>query len=346
MRELEAAEPSIDRAREGAFFVAEDLALEQRLGNGRAVQRDVRLQGPRAELMDGLRDEFLARAGLAPDEHRGSGRRSLFNGAIHLAHGWALTDEAAEAALLAQLPPQDLDLAQRVRPLDGLVEQDAQPLRIHRLGHVVVSAQLHRLHRRLDRPLGREDDDRDLAEVRAKRPQQPEAVEPRHDKVGHDDRRTEPLEPVECLLPVGSAFGLEAPRTHELGEAGQSGAVVLDHEHPLRESFSHGSLPAGSVPPASGVRPGAPRARREPSDGKVRLCSPRKATPRSTRPRPMLSNPSTRPRKPAEKRAPWRMATRRLHPTSPFRRPPQTPRPGAWHRWSRCSCVPASRPSS
>ena len=40
--QLEAALPAIGGAGEGALLVAEDLALEQRLGNRRAVDRDER----------------------------------------------------------------------------------------------------------------------------------------------------------------------------------------------------------------------------------------------------------------------------------------------------------------
>ncbi len=42
VRELEAAGPALERAGERALLVAEDLALEERLGNGRAVDGDER----------------------------------------------------------------------------------------------------------------------------------------------------------------------------------------------------------------------------------------------------------------------------------------------------------------
>ena len=52
MGQLEEALPPFDRARERAFLVAEDLALEQRLGNRGAVDRDERKRGTRAGLVD------------------------------------------------------------------------------------------------------------------------------------------------------------------------------------------------------------------------------------------------------------------------------------------------------
>ena len=43
VRELEAAQPPLDGAGERALLVAEELALEQRFRDGRAVDRDERL---------------------------------------------------------------------------------------------------------------------------------------------------------------------------------------------------------------------------------------------------------------------------------------------------------------
>ena len=54
-------------AREGAALVAEELGLEQLLGERRAVQRDERAAFARGGLVDEARDDFLARAGLAAD---------------------------------------------------------------------------------------------------------------------------------------------------------------------------------------------------------------------------------------------------------------------------------------
>ena len=60
--ELEAALPPLDGAGERALLVAEELALEQRLGNRRAVDRHERHGRARAQLVDRLRDQLLAGA--------------------------------------------------------------------------------------------------------------------------------------------------------------------------------------------------------------------------------------------------------------------------------------------
>ena len=58
------------RAGEGALFVAEQLGLDQRLGNGRAVHRHEGPPRARAVVMDGTRQQLLAGARLTQD-HRG-----------------------------------------------------------------------------------------------------------------------------------------------------------------------------------------------------------------------------------------------------------------------------------
>ena len=67
MRELEHARAAIVRAGEGALFVTEDLALEERVGDRRAVDRDEGERVARAELVNRLRHELLAGAGLPGD---------------------------------------------------------------------------------------------------------------------------------------------------------------------------------------------------------------------------------------------------------------------------------------
>ena len=69
------AASSLPRARscgagEGALLVAEELALEERLGDGRAVDRDERPAPPVRQLVDAPREHLLAGAALA-DERDG-----------------------------------------------------------------------------------------------------------------------------------------------------------------------------------------------------------------------------------------------------------------------------------
>src|SRR6185295_16377406 len=67
---LEPARPALVRAREGAALVPEQLALQQRLREGRAVDGDAGpIPAPGGDV-DGARDQLLAGAALTLDEHR------------------------------------------------------------------------------------------------------------------------------------------------------------------------------------------------------------------------------------------------------------------------------------
>ena len=57
------------RAGERAALVAEQLGLEQRFGNRGAVDRDERLVGAGAGVVNAAREQLLARARLADEQH-------------------------------------------------------------------------------------------------------------------------------------------------------------------------------------------------------------------------------------------------------------------------------------
>ena len=61
---------------ERAFFVAEELALEQAVGDAGRVHRD-KGAGPAAAIVDVMGQQFLAHAGFPEDQHRGVGRAYL-----------------------------------------------------------------------------------------------------------------------------------------------------------------------------------------------------------------------------------------------------------------------------
>src|SRR5688572_6128490 len=230
VRQLEAAFAPIRGAGERALLMTEDLALEQRFRNGGAVDRDERLRGPWAQLMDGLRHQFLAGARLAPDEDGGRGRRRLLDDLVDLPHAGTRADHAAEGAVLAQLLPQDSDLAAGLLPFHNLVEQDLQALRLDRLGQVVVGALLDRLHRGFDRTLGRQNHDGVLAAVVLQSAQKIEAAHARHHHIADDDGGSERGDAIERFLAIGSGVRREAPGSHELGQAQSRAGLVLDDE--------------------------------------------------------------------------------------------------------------------
>src|SRR5690606_17305565 len=70
---------------EGAALVAEQLALDELLGERRAVDRDERARAARAARVDGARDDVLAGAALAEEQDRG--RVDLLEALEHAEHG-------------------------------------------------------------------------------------------------------------------------------------------------------------------------------------------------------------------------------------------------------------------
>ena len=117
VRQLEAAGRAGDRAGEGALLVAEELALDERGGQGRAVHRDERPAPAGAAVVDGARHQLLAGPGLAEHEHRRVGRR-------HLAHLPQQRGERRAPAddLLELARPADLLLQDHVLGLQALLE--------------------------------------------------------------------------------------------------------------------------------------------------------------------------------------------------------------------------------
>ena len=104
-------------AGEGPLHVAEQLALQHPLGQCRAVHGHERPVGPRAEVVDGPGDQFLARAALALDQHRGVGVGHLLDQLEDLPHRLALADHIVEPILPG-------DVGAELDQLGGVAEDD------------------------------------------------------------------------------------------------------------------------------------------------------------------------------------------------------------------------------
>ena len=74
--------------------MAEELAGEERLGQPGGIDGDERLVGAAAPPMNGARDELLAAAGLALDQHGRVHPRDVSNLLVDDVHRGAASDEA------------------------------------------------------------------------------------------------------------------------------------------------------------------------------------------------------------------------------------------------------------
>src|SRR4029077_10106197 len=81
-------------AGESAFFVAEEFTFQQRLGDGRAIEGNVRLILSQAVLVDGGGRQFLAGSTLAVNQNGGIGRSDPLDELIDLAHAGTVANHA------------------------------------------------------------------------------------------------------------------------------------------------------------------------------------------------------------------------------------------------------------
>src|SRR5436305_601338 len=103
MREFEAADFLTDGPCERSLLVAEEFAFQQTRRDRRAIQFNEGPVAARAEIVQGPRDQFLARARLAPDEHGRIGRRDRLDLSQDPPQRHALADDLLEVVLSADL---------------------------------------------------------------------------------------------------------------------------------------------------------------------------------------------------------------------------------------------------
>src|SRR5262249_40673840 len=155
-----------DRARERAADVAEQLALEQRIDDRGAVDRDKRPGLPRAALVERARGELLTRAGLARQQHDLGVRREPLDDAEDVLHRRAAPQHAAEFELPRDLILERDDLRASHELLADLDEQLAHPFEIERLREVLARAELDGFDRAVDSRVRRHEDDLNAGELR------------------------------------------------------------------------------------------------------------------------------------------------------------------------------------
>jgi hypothetical protein len=207
----------VDGARERAFEVAEELALEQRLRNRSAVHRHERVVAPGTGGMDRARHQLLAGAALARDEDVGGRRRAAGDLPAYRLDGDARADE-----VLPDGVPMDHALTQARRLKRASMLQHAgdaadEIVDAERLLQVVTGAFLQRLDGRLDGGVAGDHDD---GRERIHDPRLLEDVEPaeaRKDDVGDDDVEVLRLEAGQGLL--GAAGGGDVVASYTEGRA-------------------------------------------------------------------------------------------------------------------------------
>src|SRR5664280_3557930 len=169
-------------------LVPEQLGFDDLARDGPAVEGHERAPPARRVVMERVRDELFARAGLADDEDGRLRRRDHAEAREKLLHRLADAENRLEAEALVEALAEILDLARLTRAAERRLRPQAQVVLRERLGDVIDGAERARREQGLDVAVRRHEQDRDVrprgGEVRRK-------VEPafaRHLEIRHDER--------------------------------------------------------------------------------------------------------------------------------------------------------------
>ena len=210
--------------------MAEDFALEQRLGNGRAVDGDEWRPRAGREFVDGPRHELLARAALPGDQDRRRRGRSHLDHAVQRLHGGPGAHDPPHTHDLPELPAQQRDLTHRLAAGGGLGDEQLQARHVHGLGQIVIGAVLHGGHCRLDCALSGQKDDRGKGHLVPQRLQERMTVQTGHDEIGQHHGRQHCDGLLEGLLAVGGLLDGITPAGEQRHKAPAGRGLVIDYK--------------------------------------------------------------------------------------------------------------------
>ena len=228
--QLPGAEAPLVGPGEGAALVTEHLALDQRGGNGGAVDGNEGLVAPGAELVDGAGDHLLAGAALPGDHHARFRGRDLLHQLHRAAHGRRIAYQPDAGVDLSEAPAQHLHLVQGRLLLQRPLEDDLEAGRIERLLYEVEDALPDRLDCRVDGSLAGDDDDGRIGLLLAQRPDERQPVELRHHQVADDHVRVHLGGDLQGRVAVGGLIDVVAPPLQELREQLPGGFLVIDDQ--------------------------------------------------------------------------------------------------------------------
>ena len=179
----------------------------------------------------GARDQLLAGAALARDQHDRVGRRDLHDARQHVADRLRAADDVLEVVALLELLGEELNLAVQAPALERLRHLHEQLLLAERLLDVVEGADAHGLDRALDRAVGGHHDDLGHRLRLFGRAQHVDAVELAHPQIGdHDVVRAGGAE-LAALRAVCRFVDLVAAATQHHRQRRAHVALIVDDEN-------------------------------------------------------------------------------------------------------------------
>jgi hypothetical protein len=226
VRGFEASALHLRGSRERTLLVAEELALDEILGERGAVQPLERAPRAGREPVDGARDQLLSGPALAAHEHLRVALRDLLHLGADLIERAALPDHlVGRAGQRAQALVLALERFQLERALHGHL----QSLGTERLLDEIHGAEADRLHRLLDGAVARHEHDRQVGMRSLHRFEKGDAVLAGKAKVGEEEVH---LLIAEHLFRFLGARGREdiVVALQARGGLEQDGGLVVDDE--------------------------------------------------------------------------------------------------------------------
>ncbi len=247
---LEEAGLLVRCAGEGALRVTEELALEERFGDRAAVHRDEGFLRARAGIVHEARDELLAGAALAGEQHSAGVARHFASDVERGAHRGAAAHDLVLPADSAQLALERRDALAQLLALGRFAHHQRHLVGTEGLGHVVVRALLHRGDRDVGIAVGGHCDDQRAAAGGGIALDHVDAGHRGHPQVAEYEVDVLGGEALEALLAVAGGDGRVSLRAEDASERlAQARLVIHDQDlHVL--SIAAIVAGVGSTPPS------------------------------------------------------------------------------------------------
>src|SRR4030095_3620207 len=248
---------------ERALLVAEQLALEQGLGDGRAVDFHEGRVPSRALVVEAPGDELLAGAALTVDQDRRRlAPRELADQLAQATRALRVADELIDAVFLFLKAVEALDLSTGADLFQGTRDRQLELVEmLERLLEIVSSAGLHRLDRALDLSEPGDDDDRGLGMAALEGSQHVDTVHIGKAKIEEDHVRAHIVGGLEALFAGADPLDFDlVPGQHPRTERADVPFIVDDqdivHSHQIAELERPSSnfLPPPALPLAVALR--------------------------------------------------------------------------------------------
>ena len=263
-RQLEVAPARLGRPGERAPAVAEELGLEQLLGDRGAVDGDERLLPPRAREVERPGEELLADARLAVDQHGRVELGDLVQEREDLQHLRALRDQVRQREPLLVAAERLAALVAQIAKLERPPQDQQDLVRLERLDQVVLGPEPGGLDGGADGAVRGHDDHADLRMLGLQPADDLDTVHARQPLVGQGEVDVLPLEPVQGLLPAARREHVEALELEGAPEGAQEDLVILDDEHSPLHPPPPRAARSRPASPAPGPRPRGSRPRAGP----------------------------------------------------------------------------------